>query len=88
MREIDKNYYDMENRIEIQKYGLQLINGFATSIASYENKLLLCVEICNKLLHNTTLLDLLYSIYQKANNQAQFREQCQRELIGRIIMTR
>ena len=40
MKEIDRNYYDMTNRIDIPTYGLQLINGFATSIASYEDKLL------------------------------------------------
>ena len=88
MKQIDTNYYDLENRIEIQKYGLQLINGFATSIASYEDKLLLCVEICNKLLHKTTVLDLLYQIYSKSRDEGQFREECQRELIGRIIMTK
>lgn len=88
MKQIDRNFYDMKKRVSIQEYGLDLINGFATSIASYENQLLLCAEITHKLLHRTTVFELMGRLYQDARDHNLFRERCTTELVGRIVMTR
>jgi len=88
MKQIDRNYYDMSHRIEIQNYGLQLINGFSTAIACYENKLLLCCEVTNKLLHKRTVFDLMADIYRNSRDDASFREECNKQIIGRVIMTK
>ena len=87
MKQIDRNYFDVKNKIEIAAYNLQMINGFATAIASYEEKLLLCVEITSKLLHKKTVYDLMKDLYTRYKNDQDFREACQREIIGRIVMT-
>lgn len=88
MKEIDRNYYDMTNRILIREYNLNLINGFATSIASYDEKLLLCCELTHKLLHNQTVYELMMSHYNNAQNEEHFRSICMNDLVGRIIMTK
>lgn len=88
MKEIDRNYYDMRNKINIPDYRLELINGFSTSIASYENKLLLCAELTHKLLHKTTVFDQMGKIYDQSENENRFREKCIADLVGRIVMTK
>ena len=86
MREIDRNYFDMRNRIGIPEYGIELINGFSTSVSNYENKLLLCAELTHKLLHKTTVYDLMDRIYGSCR-QNEFRERCLVEITSRVVMT-
>ena len=88
MKEIDRNYFDMRTKISIPAYGLELINGFSTSIASYENKLLLCAELSHKLLHKVTVFEKMNEIYNNSRDTAAFRERCVQEIVGRIIMTK
>ena len=87
MKEIDRNYYDMRTRQPIREYNLDIINGFSTSIAVYENQLLLCAELTHKLLHKTTVFDRMDEIYRSSRDVADFREKCVQELVGRIVMT-
>ena len=88
MQQIDRNYYDMNKKITIEGYGLEMINGFATSIANYENKLLLCAELTHKLLHKNTIHNLMENYYRDARGgQGRFREMCTADIVGRIIMT-
>lgn len=83
---IDRNYYDMDRKIAIPQYNLELINGFATSIANYEDRLLLCAELTHKLLHKTTVLNLMREAYN--NDPQSFREVSTARCVGRIVMTR
>lgn len=88
MKQIDRNFYDMKNKINIEQYRLELINGFSTAIASYENKLLLCAELTHKLLHKTTVFDVMGQIYDTCQSEDRFREKCTAELVGRVVMTK
>jgi hypothetical protein len=86
MKEIDRNYFDMKKRIGIPEYGIELINGFSTSVSNYENKLLLCAELTHKLLHKTTVYDLMDRIYNNYHPN-EFRERCLVEIPSRVVMT-
>lgn len=88
MQEIDRNFYDMKNKIQIPEYKLELINGLATSIAACEDKLLLCAELTHKLLHKNTIHDVMNRIYSTVRSEQDFKEQCMNEIAGRIVMTR
>jgi len=88
MKEIDRNYFDMKTKISIPAYYLDLINGFSTSIATYENKLMLCAELTHKLLHTATVFDKMSQIYNRSKSVENFRENCIQELVGRVIMTK
>lgn len=87
MMEIDRSYFDMENKITIPAYNLELINGLSTSIANYENKLLLCAELTHKLLHKSTIHDLMEKTYGTSRNMDDFKERCAAEIVGRVVMT-
>jgi len=87
MKEIDRNYYDMRTRHNVPNYNLDLINGFSTSIAVYENQLLLCAELTHKLLHKTTVYDKMAELHGKSRDLTHFREQCVQDIVGRIVMT-
>jgi len=89
MKMIDRNYYDTKQRVDIEGYNVQLINGFATSIANYENKLLLCAELTHKLLHKTTIWDKMNDLYVRARqDMTYFKQMATAELVGSIIMTK
>jgi aubergine-like protein len=92
MKQIDRNYYDMKSRISIEQYRLELISGFSTSIANYENNLLLNAELTHKLLHKKTVYDLMIDIFNEGKrsrvNDAAIRERCINEIVGRIIMVK
>ena len=85
---MDRNYFDMTRKIHIPEYNLDLINGFSTAIASYDNKLLLNAELMHKLLHKRTVYDLMGELYSSSRDDGEFRDKCHRELIGRTIMTK
>ena len=87
MKEIDRNYFDMRTKTAIPKYNLDIINGFFTSVATYESKLLMCAELTHKLLHKTTVYQRMSELYSQANSREEFTEKCVQELVGRIIMT-
>lgn len=87
MHEIDRCYFDMKNKIPITQYNLDLINGLSTSIATYENKLLLCAELTHKLLHKNTIHDLMNKIWNECRTEEQFKEKVTSEIVGRIVMT-
>jgi aubergine-like protein len=89
MKQIDRNYYDMNKKISIEQYRLELISGFSTSIANYENQLLLNAELTHKLLHKRTVYDIMLDIYNdRRNNEDNMRERCINEIVGRIIMVK
>ena len=88
MKEIDRNYYDMRNKISIERYHLEMINGFTTSIALYEEHLLLNAEIIHKLLHKTSVYDVMGKLFSECRNDNEFRERCSNELLGRVVMTK
>jgi hypothetical protein len=87
MKLVNRDYFDMKTRLTIPEYNLDLINGFSASIASYENKLLLCTEIVNKLLHRKTIYEIINEIFNRSRDDQQFRDDCFKEIVGRIIMT-
>ena len=89
MKQIGREYYDMRTRINIREYNLDLINGFATSIANYENRLLLCAELTHKLLHNSSVHDVMGRVWNDVRgNESQFKDRCIAQLVGRVIMTK
>ena len=86
MTPIQNNYYDMKHPMKIQKYNLEIVNGFATAIAVLEQKLLLCAEVSHRVISTATVYDKMGDFYNK--NPRSFRELCQEHLIGQIIMTK
>jgi len=87
MQEIDRAFFNMEKKFSIPQYNLELINGISSSIALYENRLLLCAELTHKLLHKNTIHNMMSKIYGEVGSEGEFKERCTAELVGRIVMT-
>jgi hypothetical protein len=89
MKQMDRDFFDTNKRINIREYNLDLINGFATSIGLYEHNLLLCAELTHKLLHHTTIHQNMERIWNDVRGvDAQFRERCVLDIVGRVVMTK
>ena len=66
-----------------------MIPGFQTSILKYEHDLLLDIDLTHKLVRNVSVLEWMYGIYHKCNeNFSIFRERMVKELVGKIVMTK
>ena len=69
MTPIQNNYYDMKHPMKIQKYNLEIVNGFATAIAVLEQKLLLCAEVSHRVISTATVYDKMCDLYNKKPTQ-------------------
>lgn len=83
---IGRNYYDMSQPQDLRKYNMDIVHGYTTSIATYENKLLLCAEVSHRLIHQQTIYDVMDQLYTK--DRYTFKEQSIQVVIGQIVMTR
>ena len=67
-------------------YRLEVWPGFVTSIAQYENSIMLMADISHKILRMDTVLDIMYDIHR--SRQQDFHGSCEKRLIGEIVLTR
>lgn len=86
MTEITRNFYDMSKPIPIPQYNLEMVNGYTTAIAAFEQKLLLCAEVSHRIIHVQSIYDVIGDYYEKDLNS--FRNASIDHLVGQIAMTR
>ncbi|KAF5895430.1 piwi-like protein 2 isoform X1, partial [Clarias magur] len=65
---------------------LQVWPGYATSIKHTDGGLYLGVDITHKVLRNDSVLDIMNMIYQESRES--FKDECTKEFIGSIVITR
>ncbi|XP_042319601.1 LOW QUALITY PROTEIN: piwi-like protein 1 [Sceloporus undulatus] len=87
LQQIGRNYYNPTDPISIPKHRLMIWPGFTTSILQYETSIMLCTDVSHKVLRSETVLDFMYSLYEQVEEQ-RFREACEKELVGLIVLTR
>ncbi|KAJ7309724.1 hypothetical protein JRQ81_007787 [Phrynocephalus forsythii] len=87
LQQIGRNYYNPSDPISVPKHKLMIWPGFATSILRYETSVMLCVDVSHKVLRSETVLDFMYSMYERVEEE-RFREMCAKELVGLIVLTR
>lgn len=86
MTEITRNFYDMSKPIPIPQYNLEMVNGYTTAIAAFENKLMLCAEVSHRLIHVETIYDIISDYYNK--DSSNFKSLSAEHIVGQIVMTR
>lgn len=64
---------------------LQIWQGVVTSIRQHEKNILMCVDTVHKVVRRDTALQIIKSIAEQKGN---YKENCIRELVGCIVMTR
>ncbi|KAK3514784.1 hypothetical protein QTP70_031016 [Hemibagrus guttatus] len=83
---IGRNHYDPKNAVVLSKHRLQVWPGYSTCIKHTDGGLYLLVDISHKVLRNDSVLDIMNVIYQQSRES--FQDECTKELIGSIVITR
>ncbi|XP_029295481.1 piwi-like protein 2 [Cottoperca gobio] len=83
---VGRNHYDPESAVILGKHRLQVWPGYSTSIKRTDGGLYLNVDVSHKVLRNDSVLNIMHILYQQSKEN--FREECTKELIGSIVITR
>jgi aubergine-like protein len=82
-----RNYYNPKQSIVIEDYSIELWPGFVTSIARFEQDVMLCAEVSHKILRTDTVLNTLYDLHSSVRG-GNYHNVVTRKLLGSIVMTR
>ncbi|XP_070760250.1 piwi-like protein 2 [Enoplosus armatus] len=83
---VGRNHYDPESAVILGKHRLQVWPGYSTCIKRTDGGLYLCVDVCYKVLRNDSVLDVMNMLYQQSKEN--FQDECTKELLGSIVITR
>jgi aubergine len=83
----DRAYYDFTAMQDMRRYNLNIIPGYKASMDIYENKILLCTEICHKLINLDTVWDKMEKFYSTAQG-GDYKQICFNNLVGQVVMTK
>ncbi|XP_019949653.2 piwi-like protein 2 [Paralichthys olivaceus] len=83
---VGRNHYDPESAVILGKHRLQVWPGYSTCIKRTDGGLYLCVDVTHKVLRNDSVLDVMNVLYQQSREN--FQDECTKELIGSIVITR
>uniref|UniRef100_A0A4W6EWH7 Piwi-like protein 2 n=1 Tax=Lates calcarifer TaxID=8187 RepID=A0A4W6EWH7_LATCA len=83
---VGRNHYDPESAVILGKHRLQVWPGYSTCIKRTDGGLFLCVDVSHKVLRNDSVLDVMNMLYQQSKEN--FQDECTKELIGSIVITR
>ncbi|XP_047446909.1 piwi-like protein 2 [Mugil cephalus] len=86
LKMVGRNHYDPESAVILGKQGLQVWPGFSTCIKRTDGGLYLSVDVSHKVLRNDSVLDVMNRLYQQSREN--FQDECTKELVGSIIITR
>ncbi|KAL7840040.1 hypothetical protein SRHO_G00266980 [Serrasalmus rhombeus] len=83
---VGRNHYDPNTAVVLGKHRLQVWPGYATCIKRTDGGLYLSVDVSHKVLRNDSVLDVMNVIYQQSRES--FQDECTKEFIGAIVITR
>ncbi|KAM6964835.1 piwi-like protein 2 [Aplochiton taeniatus] len=83
---VGRNHYDPKSAVILGKHRLQVWPGYSTCIKRTDGGLYLSVDVSHKVLRNDSVLDVMNVIYQQSRES--FQDECTKELIGSIVITR
>ncbi|CAJ1068159.1 piwi-like protein 2 [Xyrichtys novacula] len=83
---VGRNHYDPGSAAVLVKHRLQVWPGYSTCIKHTDGGLYLNVDVSHKVLRNDSVLDVMNTLYQQSKQN--FQDECAKELLGSIIITR
>ncbi|XP_059910115.1 piwi-like protein 2 [Gadus macrocephalus] len=83
---VGHNHFDPQSAIILGKHRLQVWPGYTTSIKRTDGGLFLSVDVAHKVLRNDSVLNAMNIIYQQSTEY--FQDECAKELVGSIVITR
>ncbi|XP_038241008.1 piwi-like protein 2 isoform X9 [Dermochelys coriacea] len=91
MKLVGRNFYDPTSPTMLQQYSLffqrlQIWPGYSASIRRTDGGLFLLADVSHKVIRNDSVLDVMHAIYQQSAEN--FQDECTKQLIGNIVITR
>ncbi|XP_028564520.2 piwi-like protein 2 isoform X4 [Podarcis muralis] len=86
MKLVGRNFFDPTSATVLQQYRLQIWPGYAASIRRTDGGLFLLADVVHKVIRNDSVLDFMHAIYLQSREN--FQDECTKQLIGNIIITR
>uniref|UniRef100_A0A3Q3AD10 Piwi-like protein 2 n=1 Tax=Kryptolebias marmoratus TaxID=37003 RepID=A0A3Q3AD10_KRYMA len=83
---VGRNHYDPETAVIVEKHRLQVWPGYSTAIKHTDGGLCMSVDVTHKILRNDSVLDVMNTLYQQSKEN--FQDECTKELVGSIVITR
>ncbi|XP_030057874.1 piwi-like protein 2 isoform X1 [Microcaecilia unicolor] len=86
MKLVGRNFYDPTSATVLQQHRLQVWPGYAASIRRTDGGLFLLADVSHKIIRNDSVLDIMHVLYQQSREN--FQDECTKQLIGNIVITR
>ncbi|XP_060827964.1 piwi-like protein Siwi [Bombus pascuorum] len=82
---VGRDYYDANDKINVQGHRMELWPGYLTSIRQHENDILMCAEIIHKVMRQQTVLDILNECFHKDN--VNYKKEFESLVLGLVVLT-
>ncbi|XP_050489341.1 piwi-like protein Siwi isoform X1 [Bombus huntii] len=82
---VGRDYYDANDKIDVQGQRMELWPGYLTSIRQHENDILMCAEITHKVMRQQTVLDILNDCFRKNNDN--YKKEFESLVLGLVVLT-
>ncbi|XP_078522505.1 piwi-like protein 2 [Lissotriton helveticus] len=86
MKLVGRNFFDPSSATVLHQYRLQVWPGYAASIRRTDGGLFLLADVAHKVIRNDSVLDIMNILYQETKEH--FKDECTKQLIGNIVITR
>lgn len=84
LKEMNRNLFDPEAKIDMKEFDLTIWPGYSTSIRQHETEILVNCEIMHKVMRKERALDVLWNLMK---NNRDFQTEAKKEMIGAIVLT-
>ncbi|KAM7028575.1 piwi-like protein 2 [Acridotheres tristis] len=83
---VGRHFFEPAQATTLQKYSLHIWPGYAVSIRKKDRGLFLMVDAIHKIIRSESILSVMQTIHSQ--NQRTFQEECIKQLVGCVVMTR
>uniref|UniRef100_U3K8L4 Piwi-like protein 2 n=1 Tax=Ficedula albicollis TaxID=59894 RepID=U3K8L4_FICAL len=86
MSMVGRHFFEPAQATTLQKYSLHIWPGYAVSIRRKDRGLFLMVDSIHKIIRSESILSVMQTIHSQS--QRTFQEECTKQLVGSVVMTR
>ncbi|XP_068891661.1 piwi-like protein 2 isoform X2 [Aphelocoma coerulescens] len=83
---VGRHFFEPAQATTLQKHSLHIWPGYAVSIRRKDGGLFLMVDAIHKIIRSESVLSMMQSIH--AQCQRTFQDECTKQLVGSVVMTR
>ncbi|XP_014748405.1 PREDICTED: piwi-like protein 2 [Sturnus vulgaris] len=83
---VGRHFFEPAQATTLQKYSLHIWPGYAVSIRKKDRGLFLMVDAIHKIIRSESILSVMQTIHSQS--QRTFQEECIKQLVGCVVMTR